>query len=42
MIEVKLVNAFLKLSQRMQKNKIKLHQVFDAYDVNKDGDMTIK
>lgn len=39
--ETKLVGAFHKLSIKLQKNNISLFQVFEAYDVNKDGDLTI-
>ena len=41
-VELKIFNAFSKLNQKMLKNGITLVQVFDAYDVNKDGDITIK
>lgn len=41
-IELKIIAAFNRLSQKMTKNHISLRQVFDAYDVNKDGDITIK
>jgi len=41
-MELKIVAAFNRLSQKMHKNRISLRQVFDAYDVNKDGDITIK
>jgi calmodulin len=39
---MKIINAFNKLNQKMHKNGITLMQVFDAYDVNKDGGVTIK
>jgi|JI9StandDraft_2_1071091.scaffolds.fasta_scaffold312335_1 Ca2+-binding EF-hand superfamily protein len=42
LIELKIIAAFNRLSQKMAKNHISLRQVFDAYDVNKDGDITIK
>jgi Ca2+-binding EF-hand superfamily protein len=41
-IELKIINAFNRLSQKMHKNHVSLRQVFDAYDINKDGDITIK
>jgi Ca2+-binding EF-hand superfamily protein len=31
----------LRLSLKLQKNNISLYQVFEAYDVNKDGDLSI-
>lgn len=40
--ESKVISAFTKLSQKMHKNGIELKQVFEAYDINRDGDITIK
>jgi Ca2+-binding EF-hand superfamily protein len=41
-IELKIIHAFNRLSQKMQKNHVSLRQVFDAYDINKDNNITIK
>lgn len=41
-VQIKLVDAFRKLDKKMTSNSIQLYQVYDAYDINKDGDMTVK
>jgi Ca2+-binding EF-hand superfamily protein len=41
-IELKIIHAFKRLSQKMHKNHVSLKQVFDAYDLNRDGDINIK
>ena len=41
-VQQKLVTAFKKLDEKMTKNSLSLQQVYDAYDVDKSGDMTLK
>jgi Ca2+-binding EF-hand superfamily protein len=41
MIEKRVVEAFLRLDQKLKSRKITLLEVFDAYDVNKDGDISL-
>lgn len=41
-VQSKLIKAFYNLNKKITKKGIQLYQVYDAYDIDKDGDMTIK
>jgi Ca2+-binding EF-hand superfamily protein len=40
-VERRVVEAFVKLSQKLKSRNLSLQEVFDAYDINKHGDMSI-
>jgi hypothetical protein len=40
-VEKRVVDALIKLSVKLKSRNLTLHEVFNAYNINKQGDMSI-